>query len=329
MTKSNNQTPIETPVMKRRQFLIGSAVAASTSSAWGQGPDQAKLKRISVMSLCFGSILKNATAPDDPKRTVDILDLAGMVAERYGIHCIELQHSHFASTEPGYLAEFRGRLKKAQSQMNQINLEFGNLNISTPDPTRRLETIDLTKQWIDHAVALGCPRVMVNQGTLAPEVRQSAIDTLKTINAYAKTKKVFVTMETRGFGSSRTNPPGMVAPAPPRAGAPAAANPQPTYSAPWEVVVEVIKAAGIYANPDWLWFPDAEARAAGLPVMYRMTSGSSHCRLDPERFSSAECFRIAREAGYKGLFSLETARNNGPDPHQAVQSLLDMALANM
>ena len=37
---------------------------------------------------------------------------------------------------------------------------------------------------------LGCPRVMVNQGTLAPEVRQAAIDTLKTMNAYGKAKKV-------------------------------------------------------------------------------------------------------------------------------------------
>ena len=35
-------------------------------------------------------------------------------------------------------------------------------------------------------------------GTLAPEVRQTAIETLKTINAYAKTKKIFVTMENRG-----------------------------------------------------------------------------------------------------------------------------------
>ena len=60
--------------------------------------------------------------------------------------------------------------------MNQINVEFGNLNISTPEPTRRLETIDLTKQWIDHAVALGCPRVMVNQGLWRPRCGRSAIE---------------------------------------------------------------------------------------------------------------------------------------------------------
>ena len=53
-----------------------------------------------------------------------------MIAERYGVHRVELQHSHFASTEPSYLEEYRGRLKKAKSQMNQINVEFGPLNIS-------------------------------------------------------------------------------------------------------------------------------------------------------------------------------------------------------
>jgi hypothetical protein len=41
-----------------------------------------------------------------------------------------------------------------------------------------------------------------NQGTLAPEVRIRAIDSLKKINAYAKTKNVAVTME------NRDDPPG-------------------------------------------------------------------------------------------------------------------------
>ena len=183
--------------MKRREFLISSATAAAAGSAWGQRPDQAKLDRISVMSLCFAPLLKGTARQGNPKATLDLMDLGGMVAERYGIHRVEFQHADFPSTEAGYFEEFRSRMKKANSQMNQINLEFANLNISSPDPVIRLETIDLTKRWIDHAVALDCPRVMVNQGDLAPEVRQTAIETLKTINAYGKTKNVSVTMENR------------------------------------------------------------------------------------------------------------------------------------
>ena len=313
--------------MKRREFLIGSAMAASAASAMraqtsdkpAPSPDKAKLDRVAVMTLAFNSVLKSPAHPDDPKRTLDILDAPQMIADRYGVHHVEVQHSHFISTEADYLKEFRERLRKAKSQMNQICLEFGILNISSPDPMLRVETIDLTKRWIDHAVDLGCPRVMVNQGTLAPEVRQAAIDTLKTINEYGKAKKVFVTMENRGGGGGRG-----------RAGTPAAPDaPPPPQQAPWQVVVEVIKAAGIWANPDVGNFPDEEQRHAGLRVMYPLSSGSSHCHYAPERYSEADAIKISKEVGYKGLYSIEASANNGPDPYSAVQNILDELLKDI
>jgi hypothetical protein len=305
--------------MKRRDFLLGSSLAAASARA--QRPDQAKLDRIAIMSLCFSPVLKSAAHPDDPKRTLDILDLPDMIVQRYGVHHVELQHSHFASTEPAYFQEYRSRLAKAKSQMNQINVEFGPLNISSPDPVLRLETIDLTKRWIDHSVMLGCPRVMVNQGTLAPDVRQAAIDTLKAINAYGKTKKVFVTMENRGAGGGRG------AAAAPAATDPAAPPRPPSPS--WEVVVEVIKAAGIWANPDVGNFPDEQARAAGLRAMYPLSSGSSHCHYNPERYNEAAAIQISREVGYKGLYSIEASANNGPDPYVAVETILGELLRDI
>lgn len=308
--------------MRRREFLFGSALAAGVRSLWGQRPDQAKLDRIAIMSLCFNSVLKTDARPDDPKRTLDILDLPDMIVERYAVHHVELQHSHFRSTEPAYMEEFRRRLKKAKSQMNQINLEFGPLNISSPDPVLRLETIDLNKRWIDHAAMLGCPRVMVNQGTLAPEVRQSAIDTLKTINAYAKVKNVFVTMENRGGGQGGPARPGGGSPTAIVGSASGAVPPLPS-SPSWEVVVDVIRAAGIWANPDVGNFPDEGARAAGLRAMYPLSSGSSHCHYNPERYNEGDAIRISKEVGYKGLFSIEAGANNGPDPYAAVQTILD------
>lgn len=293
--------------MKRRDFLIGSAIAAAAAGkAWSQGPDKSKLDRIAVMTLAFNSLLKNPLHPDDPKRTLDIMDMPDLIAERFGVHHVEVQHSHFLSTELPYLREFRDRVKKAKSQMNQICLEFGILNISSPDPVLRLETIDLTKQWIDHAVELGCPRVMVNQGTLAPDVKQTAIGTLKTIGEYGKSRKVFVTMENRGDGTGRG--PG---------------------TAGWDVVVEVIRAAGIYANPDVGNFPDEAARAAGLRALYPLSSGSSHCHYNPERYSEANAVKISKEMGYKGLYSIEASANNGPDPYTAIQTIMDELLRDI
>jgi sugar phosphate isomerase/epimerase len=260
-------------------------------------PDQAKLDRIAVMSVCFAPLLKGTARAGNPKATLDLMDLAGMVADRYGIHRVEFQQADFPSAESAYFQEFRSRVRKTNSQVNQINLDFANLNVSSPDLAIRLETIELTKRWIDHAAALDCPRVMVSHGGLAPAVRPSAIETLKTMNAYGKAKNVAVTVD-----------PG---------------------TAPWEAVVEVVKAAGIGVNPDCGNFPDKESRAAALPILYRMTAGSSRVQHVPNKFDTADAIKIAKEAGYKGVFSIETSSRNSPDPHAPVRAILDILLASM
>ncbi len=282
---------------------MGSATALASGRAWGKRPDPAKLDRIAIMSLCFDAVLKSASRPPDPKRTVDIMAFADMIARRYGIHRVEFQQTDFDSTEPAYFQEFRRRIEKAKSRVNQINLEFANLNVSATDAVIRLETIELTRSWIDHAVELDCPRVMVSQGTLASAVRPTAIETLKTINAYANTKNVSVTMEPRWRAD--------------------AAN------VPWDVYVEVLKASGTYSNPDCGNFPDNPSRAAALPVLYRMTAGSSHVKHIPDKFSTAEAIKISKEAGYKGIFTIEERGTNGPDPYAAVQTIVDVLLANL
>lgn len=316
--------------MIRREFLIGSAIAAAAvGKVRGQSADKAKLDRISIMSWSFDSIIKGAMFPEDPNRTLDIMDLPDVFAKRYGVHHVEMQHTHFSSTESGYLKEFRDRVTKAKSQVTQINLEFGDTvaqgrgitNMSSPYAVLRLEAIDLTKQWINHAVELNCPRVMVNQGSLAPEVRKDAIATLKTMVEYGKTKKVFVTVEPRGGG------------APPAAGAAPAGTaaqlpPRPT-GVPWQVFVEVLKAAGAWANPDIGNFPDEESRHAGLRVMYPMSAGNCHVKISPGRYDVAAAIQISKEVGYKGLFAVESSRAIDPDPYVAAQKILDELLKDL
>jgi hypothetical protein len=279
--------------MRRREFLMSSAAGAASGVMWGQGQDPAKLARIGVMSLDFELILKDPANPDDPKRTLEIMDYPDMLAQRFGVHNVEMQHEHFLSTEPAYFQEFLGRVKKAKSVVSQINLEFESLDVSAPNLTRRLETIDLTKRWIDHAATLGCPRVMVNQGNLEPPgVRPAAIEALKTINAYAKTKKVFITFEVRGKI--------------------------------WETELDVIKAAGILPHADCGWYPSEEARAKALRLIYPNTAGNSHVLTGS---NIADSVKIAKEVGYKGLFTIE-GRHRG-DPYAEVKSDIDIVLANM
>ena len=280
--------------MTRRDFLMSSAaVAASVSSLRSQPsyPPE-KLARIGILSLNFDSILKSPSHPDDPKRTLDFMDFPDMIAERYGVHWVEPYHSHFLSTEPDYFKEFLGRVKKAKSRVSQINLEFGQLNISQANPLRRLELIELSKRWVDHAATFGCPRVMVNPGNLAPPVRATATEALKAINGYAGTRKVRITFE------------------------PQHAN--------WPAALEIIKAAGIWANPDCKEFVDDADRSKGLHLMYLMTAGNCHMTTGADIAGSV---KIAKEVGFKGQYTIE-CRHRG-DPYEEVKTNIDIVLANM
>jgi hypothetical protein len=142
---------------------------------------------------------------------------------------------------------------------------------------------------------LGSPSVMVNQGPLADGTLASAIEGLKTVAAYGKSKNVFVTIENRG----PINP---------------------------DILVELIRKSGAYANPDIGNFADEETRARGLRLLYPLSHGNTHVKLAPERFDFAKAVGISREMGYKGLYSIEAGRNLAPDPFQAVQIVLDALL---
>src|SRR5215204_862274 len=199
--------------MNRREFFsttaAGVAGLAGTRLGWAQTADPkvdwkkirpATLDRISIMSLNFQSILKVPDTQDSPARTLELTDLGEMIADTYGVHKVEFQHYHFASVEPSYFKDMRSRLEKTKSRATQINLEFSNLNISAPQHRDRLLAIDLTKMWVDHAVALGAQRVMINQGNPTHENKAVAIPALKAMVDYGKSKNIIVSVETRGSG---------------------------------------------------------------------------------------------------------------------------------
>ena len=164
--------------MRRREFLASAAAAmtaAGSPTLWAQTQTPAKAKqstldRIAIMTLNFQRILKVPDVQDSPERTLDLFDIGEMIADKYGVHKVEFQHYHIASTEPSYLKELRSRLEKAKSRATQINLEFSGLNMSAPRLRDRLMAIDLTKAWVDHAVLMGAQRVMVNQGARAARI---------------------------------------------------------------------------------------------------------------------------------------------------------------
>src|SRR5262245_40109171 len=235
--------------MQRREFLVGAAAGAAAAAGFARTgraqtarkADPKKLARIALMTLDFGSMLKLPGQPDSPARTLDVFDIAEMYADVYDVHNIEMQHSHILSTEDSYLTELRSRYAKFNSRVTNINLEFGGMNISADDPVMRAQALDLTCRWVDHAVVLGSPRVMINQGQPTDVNKAWGIPTIRKMGEYGKSKGIMVSVETRGNGAntggSRGSVPtggggrGGAAPqarargAAPVAGAPAAAAP--------------------------------------------------------------------------------------------------------
>jgi Xylose isomerase-like TIM barrel len=332
--------------MKRREFLIGAASAAAFASirtGWAQDASQApptapanqpgvpaqvdpaKLARISIMTLNFSNLLKLPGQSDNPARTLELFDLPQMFVDVYGVHNIEFQHSHIPSTEPAYLKDLRAQIEKCKSRMTQINLEFGSMNISAADPVQRVQAIDLTKRWVDHALILGCGRVMVNQGQPTQENKQYAIETLKTMGDYAKSKGVKVSMETRGGGGGRRGgAPGAAAAAgtpPPPAPVPA---PAPAGPPAWVLLKEIIVGSGTYSNIDigGVGAPNQEALHAAIKELLPTSSGQMHIKLS-QNWDLPTAIKYNEGLGFKGLYVIEL---NG---HDATRGVYNTILANI
>jgi hypothetical protein len=296
-------------------------LAATRLEAAAQSADQAKLARVAMMTLNFTSLLKTPFQPPSPERTLDLFDLPQMYVDTYGVHNIELQHYHAASTEPSYFRELRARVDRAKSKTTQVVVEFGGLNVSAPNHNflPRLQAIDLTKVWIDRAAMLDCPRIMVNQGQPAPENRTYAIDTLKAMVDYGDSKGVKVNMETRGSGGGRAAAAGP-------AGAPAPATPPPAAPTEpaWVLLNDIAKSANARINIDMggIGAANQDELHTALRALLPNTSGSIHVR-QSAAWDLATALTFIESLGYTGLYSIE-ARG-----HEATRAIYNTILATI
>lgn len=279
---------------------------------------QAILDRISIMTLNFVNELK-LPGQSGPERTLDMLDIPQMYADTYNVHNIEFQFNHIPSTEKAYWDEMKARLVKTRSRITQFNLEFETRNITAESGSLRLEAIDLTKQWVDHAVYMGVPRVMVNQGAPSEANRSYGVETLKTMGEYAKSKGVKVSMETRGGGGGGRG----------RAGAPGQAAAAPAPVAPTGPIIpavallsEFIKASGTYSNVDigGVGAPDQATLHKAIEILLPTSSGNMHIKTSPNWDLPTALKYVNNDLRYAGLFSIELRG------HEATRRVYDTIL---
>jgi sugar phosphate isomerase/epimerase len=291
--------------MRRREFLIGSTAAVAAASrvfaqqraAGAAAADSAKTDRIAIMAYSFQRVLKVPGQPAAPEKTLEVFDLGEMFADKFNVHNVEMQHNYFESTDDAFLKSFAARLAKTKSRVSNINLELGAMSIAAATPALRAQAVDLTKAWIDHAVVLGSPRVMINQGKLTAENRQAAIDALKQMTAYAKTKNIMVGAEPRNDD--------------------------------FTLLTDVMRSGGGYTNPDVGNFNGGqEEQHAGIRAMFPYTDGNCHMKiLSPPKYDLGAAIQLIKSLGYKGLYSIENERPG--DSYANVKETIDVVLANI
>jgi hypothetical protein len=316
--------------MKRREFMISAATATGLSSlrtASAQSND-AKRSRVAIMMFGLNSIVSN-NMPPSPARTVDIMDIGQLCADRFGVHQVELQSNYFPSTEMSWLRDFKARLARTKTRIVQINLEFGaGYNMGADAPSGRLQMLDLHRVWFDKLAFLECPRALLNQGVPSDENKAQILANFRAVSAIAKEKKIIPSSENRNApGAGRaagaaTSAGGQTPPAQPATPAP---PPPPAGPPMYLTLTEILNASGTAACVDFLNFPNQPEQLAGIKAMLPTNSGLVHAGM---RFDLAPAMKVCREAGYKGLYSLKASGLQG-DPIENTSKILEGVLAEM
>ena len=211
---------------------------------------------------------------------MDILDFPELIAGTYGIHNLEVVSKHFAATSSAYFAEFRDRLRKAQSRLVNIPVDIVELwdqqSIYSPDESVRAHALGLYMPWIGYAAELGSECVRCDPGILNLDDPSLTIDSYRKLVAHGQALNIKVIVENHGK---------------------ACAFP--------DELVKILHASGACALPDIGNFPDHETRIRGLKAMFPLARNICHVKFAPAKFDLAECIGIAKEAGFEGVYSIE------------------------
>ncbi|HXI38709.1 MAG TPA: TIM barrel protein [Bryobacteraceae bacterium] len=294
--------------MKRREFMIHSGMGAFALSASrgadGQPDSDAKRERVCVSSWSFHNLFtathdKNAQPLDNPLKA---LDFPEMIADRYHVHNLEIVSPHFESSEPSYLRELRGRLERAHSRLVNIPVDYDELwekpALSATDAREREKAVSMYAKWIDIAHEMGALSVRCDPGIINLADPSPTIESYKALVSRGRAKDIRVIVENHGTASKHP-----------------------------EELVQILKASGAGALPDFGNFPDEETRERGLRLMFPLAVTVCHAKLNPSRFDFARCVQVSKAANFHGVYSIEAGGRG--DPYEAVQQVVDALLQNL
>ncbi|MEZ0540227.1 sugar phosphate isomerase/epimerase family protein [Fibrella arboris] len=181
--------------LNRRSFLKTAGALAATAAlpAWAEAAPQKlsfdiSLAEWSLHKALFGKQITN-------------LDFPGIAKKEFGISIVEYVNQFFKdkAQDKVYLDELLMRCKD-NGVTNHLIMIDGEGPLADLDATKRNQTVENHKKWIECAKYLGCKTIRVNaQGSGSPEeVAKAAVDGLSKLGEVGKASGINVIVENHG-----------------------------------------------------------------------------------------------------------------------------------
>jgi len=270
-------------------------------------PSEAR-KRLAVSTYPFRDFIASKRKPEGK---LTLQRFAETLVEKFKVNGIEPWSPHFESIEAAYLTELGASFQKAGLKVVNIPCDVRVKLCGTAE--ERDAALTTYRQWVDAAVILGSPSIRVHcpqKGKDASDIG-CAVEGLRRLAEYGESKNVVINLE----------------------------NDNPTSEDP-ERIVKVLEAGNtpyLRVLPDFcnsmLIHDDQDYNARALAELFPLAYNISHVK-DVE-FSDGKAYRvnvdrifgIAKKAGYKGYFSMESESDG--DPYESTKQLIAAAERNL
>jgi sugar phosphate isomerase/epimerase len=298
--------------LNRRHFL--GASLAFTASLRGASPSRKfpkePRKRLAVATYPFRSVVRvYGRKFDNSAARMSLAEFGGTIPDQFTVHGIEPWSAHFESTETEYIKDLRQSFDQAGLFVANIPCDV-RVNLCGSD-SERAQALETYGKWIDVALLLGSPSIRVH----VPPVRNStdlscAVDGLKELAAAGARKRIVIDLEN---DAPATEPPDRVL-----------------------KVIEAVNSPYLRACPDFCnsrQLGDERFNAAALTALFPHAYNISHVK-DVEFHGGktltvdlSEIFQIARNANYRGYFSMEFSGRG--DPYAETKRLIQASIQNL
>ncbi len=269
-------------------------------------------RRLAVATYPFRAVL---IAPRNTERVptvpgMDLAEFARYIRKEFNVYGIEPLHAHFASTEPAEIRKLRAAFDRAD--IHTVNIPVDEeVDLCSPDPAVRRAGYAIYRKWVDIAVLLGSPSIRIGvPGCGGVSDVAGPVKALGPVVEYAASHNVVVNLE----------------------------NDDPVLGNAARVVA-ILRAAnnsGLRALPDFgnsMMSGDEAFNADAVRSMFAFAADIAHVK-DAELIKNVRhtaslpaLFTIAKQAGYRGYFSMESDSNADPVPD--TKHLIERSLALM